>query len=70
MSDAKRVQIVDRCRQLVCNVSGKVLRDDKLAFVEEREEVSSSEYLHHNVDRLLVLEDIKELDYIWVLADL
>ena len=69
MSDAKRVQIVDRCSQLVCNVSGKVLRDDKLTFVEEREEVTAIEDLHHDVYRVLILEDVEELYYVWMLAN-
>ena len=69
MRDAKRVKIVYCGRNLMCNASRQILTDNKLALVEEREKVATVQHLHHDVNRVLVLKDIIELDYVWMLAD-
>lgn len=37
--------------------------------MQEREEVTSSEYLHHDVDRVLVFEDVIEFYNVWMLTN-
>lgn len=47
----------------------QLFADDKLTLVQEREKVASSQHLHHNIDRILILEHIVEFYYVRVLAD-
>ena len=56
-------------RQLMRNVSGQILADDKFALVEEWEEIASVEHLHYDVNRVLVLKHVEKFDYVGVLAD-
>ena len=69
MRDAERMKIVYGGRNLMCNASRQILTDNELALVEEREKVAAVEHLHHDVNRVLVLENVIKLDYVWVLAD-
>ena len=50
------------------NASGQFFADDKFAFMEEGEEVAALEHLHHDVNRVLVLEHVEELYNVGVLA--
>ena len=47
----------------------QVLINDEFTFVEEREEVTAIKDLHHDVYRVLILEDVEELYYVWMLAN-
>ena len=70
MGDTEWVQVVNRCCQLMCYAPSQVLIDDEFTFVEERKEVTAIKDLHHDVYGILILENVKELDYVWMLADL
>lgn len=70
MGDSEGVEVVDCCGKLVSNFASLVLLNNELAFVQELEEITAVEHLHHDVDGVLVLEDVEELDDVGVLAHL
>lgn len=70
MGDSEGVEVVDCCGQLVSNFASLVLLNNELAFVQELEEITAVEHLHHDVDGVLVLKDVEELDDVGVLAHL
>lgn len=70
MGDAEGVQVVEGSGDLVGNDLGAVLRNGELALLQVGEEVASTQVLHHDVDVVLVLKDVKEPDDVGVLAHL
>ena len=50
MRDTERVQVVDGGGDLMSNLLGSILGDLKVLLLEVREEVSSLEELHYDVD--------------------
>ena len=64
------MQIVNRSRQLVCNAAGELLANYKFSLVQKRKEVTAIEHFHHDVNRVLVLENVIEFYNVGVLADL
>lgn len=52
------------------NFAGLVLLNYELTLMQELKEITAVEHLHNDVDRVLVLEDVEELDNVRVLAHL
>lgn len=62
------MEVVERSRNLVTQLFGALFTDRELASFQVAEQVTTVELLHHNVDIVLVFEDIEEADNVRMLA--
>ena len=51
------------------NYPSSWLSDDEVFVVQIWEEVTSSKYLHNDIDVVLILKNIMELDYVRMLTN-
>lgn len=64
----KRMQVVKSCGKLVTQCLCPFFRDFEITFFKISEQITSGQVLHHDVNVLLVLENIKQSDDVGVLT--
>jgi hypothetical protein len=70
MTDTEGVQVVESSSNLVSDGLSTVLSDCEFPLLEIGEEVATREVLHHDVNVVLILEDIQQTDDVRVLTHL
>lgn len=70
MSNAEAVQVIKSCSDLMGDLFNLVFLQSELSAFKVCKEVSTTQILHHYVKVILILEDILQLNDIWVLANL
>ena len=70
MHNAETVQVVKGSGKLMCDAACIIFFNTERALLQEGKEVAAGEILHHNVEVVLVLEDVIKSDDVGVLADL
>jgi hypothetical protein len=70
MRNTKTMQVVNSSCDLMSNLFGSILRDLEVLSLKVREEISSLEIFHDDVDVVRVLKHIIESNDIRMLADL
>lgn len=69
MSYAKRVQVVNRSSDLMCNNLCSILSDFEISALQIIKEITSFEIFHHNIDVVRVLKNIIKANDIWMLTN-
>lgn len=69
MSYAKRVQVVNRSSNLMCNNLCSILSDFEIPALQIIKEITSFEIFHHNIDVVRVLKNIIKANDIWMLTN-
>jgi len=68
MRNTEAVHEVNSRGDLMENGARSCLWNNEFVLVQVAEKITASEQLHHNLDVILRLKDIKESDDAWVLA--
>ena len=68
MRDSKRMQVINRSKNLMGDLFGPALRYFKIVFLEATEKVSSLYIFGHKVDNFKSFKDIIKFNYVGVLA--
>ena len=64
------MKVVERCGELMSDDFGSLFWDSELSLFKVSEKISSRKIFHNDVDIVLVFEDIKQSDDVWMLAHL
>ena len=68
MANTKRMEVVEGCRDLMSDSLSAVFSHCEFPLLKVGEKITSRQVLHHDINMVLILKDVKKSNYIGMLA--